>query len=130
MNKELIRLWNETVGPEDIVYHLGDFALGPKTTGFIVYPQLNGIKHLVIGNHDRSETHMKAMGWVSVQKELSLAVDGYRLYLRHHPGPVPDGYDYRLCGHVHDKWVREGNCINVGVDVRGYKPITLSELLK
>ena len=28
MNDELVQRWNEVVGPDDIVFHLGDFAWG------------------------------------------------------------------------------------------------------
>jgi calcineurin-like phosphoesterase family protein len=28
MNREIIARWNAVVGPEDTVYHLGDFAMG------------------------------------------------------------------------------------------------------
>ena len=28
MDEELIKRWNEKVGPDDIIYHLGDFAWG------------------------------------------------------------------------------------------------------
>ncbi len=31
MNEELIKRWNETVAPDDLVYHLGDFGLYIKT---------------------------------------------------------------------------------------------------
>ena len=31
MNKDLISKWNELVEPNDIVYHLGNFAWDPKT---------------------------------------------------------------------------------------------------
>lgn len=33
-----------------------------------------------------------------------------------------------LCGHVHDKWAELDNMINVGVDVRQYKPMSYGEV--
>ena len=33
-----------------------------------------------------------------------------------------------LCGHVHDQWVTTGFNINVGVDVRNYRPVSAVEL--
>jgi calcineurin-like phosphoesterase family protein len=44
--------WNAGVGPEDEVWHLGDFAR--STTGQVeeLLGTLNGHKHLIIGNND------------------------------------------------------------------------------
>ena len=51
MNEGLVKLWNEQVKPNDIVYILGDFSLNPKAVRDFA-PRLNGIKHLILGNHD------------------------------------------------------------------------------
>lgn len=53
MNEEIIRRWNETVGPDDTVYHLGDVALGPIRESLACIRRLNGHKILILGNHDR-----------------------------------------------------------------------------
>lgn len=52
MNTCIIESWNSTVGPDDTVYHLGDVALGDKSTWPDIFSKLNGTIHLVIGNHD------------------------------------------------------------------------------
>ncbi len=53
MNEMLIKNWNDRVGPDDHVYHLGDVALGSFEDSIKCVARLNGIKHLVVGNHDR-----------------------------------------------------------------------------
>lgn len=53
MNEMLIHNWNSVVGPTDHVYHLGDVALGTFEESMKCVGRLNGIKHLVVGNHDR-----------------------------------------------------------------------------
>lgn len=53
MNKALVDNWNAVVGPDDHVYHLGDVALGKIAESLPLVGELNGIKHLVVGNHDR-----------------------------------------------------------------------------
>ncbi len=46
----MIDHWNKTVGPDDLVLHLGDLAF----KGLDDYlPKLNGTILLVLGNHDR-----------------------------------------------------------------------------
>lgn len=52
MNEVLIKNWNETVGPDDTVYHLGDLALGDKSSWEGIFSRLNGYKVLIVGNHD------------------------------------------------------------------------------
>jgi len=53
MNEQLVENWNYFVKPEDTVYHLGDVALGSFLESLAYVGRLNGIKHLVVGNHDR-----------------------------------------------------------------------------
>ena len=51
MDVELIKRFNETVGPNDKVYFLGDVAMRAKELHRVM-PQLNGDKVLIKGNHD------------------------------------------------------------------------------
>jgi calcineurin-like phosphoesterase family protein len=53
MNDEIVRRWNEAVSPNDIVFHLGDVALGKIDNSLAQVSRLNGYKALVLGNHDR-----------------------------------------------------------------------------
>lgn len=53
MDEEIIRRWNETVGPDDTVFHLGDIALGPIEKSLALVSRLNGYKIAKLGNHDR-----------------------------------------------------------------------------
>lgn len=56
MNETLIDNWNQTVGKRDTVYHLGDFAFGSSNIG--IASRLNGVKKLVLGNHDTYPSHL------------------------------------------------------------------------
>ena len=51
MEGHIIALWNETVKPQDLVYHLGDFAWKTEDAKR-VRPLLNGSIRLIVGNHD------------------------------------------------------------------------------
>lgn len=144
MNRELIRRWNERVAPGDTVFHLGDFAMGPRSVIAPTRAKLNGKIHLVKGNHDRSVTAMLAEGFDVVTTEAGLFdyVDGMHIavFMHHHPVTdfatryplsMPGEWDMyiHLCGHVHEEFARQGNVINVGVDVSDFRPLTLAELL-
>jgi calcineurin-like phosphoesterase family protein len=50
MDEEMIKRWNETVGPKDKVYHLGDVVINRKSLQIL--DRLNGDKVLIKGNHD------------------------------------------------------------------------------
>lgn len=50
MDEEMVKRWNETVGPKDKVYHLGDVVINRKALSIL--DRLNGDKVLIKGNHD------------------------------------------------------------------------------
>jgi len=50
MDDEMVRRWNETVRPNDKVYHLGDVVINRKALKTL--HRLNGDKVLIKGNHD------------------------------------------------------------------------------
>jgi len=50
MDKEMVRRWNDTVRPNDKVYHLGDVVINRKALPIL--HRLNGDKVLIRGNHD------------------------------------------------------------------------------
>ncbi len=50
MDEEMVKRWNETVRPNDKVYHLGDVVINRKALKTLA--RLNGDKVLIKGNHD------------------------------------------------------------------------------
>ena len=50
MDEEMVKRWNETVRPNDKVYHLGDVVINRKSLQIL--ERLNGDKVLIKGNHD------------------------------------------------------------------------------
>ena len=50
MDEEMVKRWNETVKPNDKVYHLGDVVINRKSLA--IMHRLNGDKVLIKGNHD------------------------------------------------------------------------------
>jgi calcineurin-like phosphoesterase family protein len=77
--------WNEAVGPDDTVWHLGDLtrsrdadAIGARLA------RLHGAKHLLVGNND-GRAALAAEGWASIQHYAEIEEDGRRLVLCHYP---------------------------------------------
>ena len=56
------------------------------------------------------------------------------MYLTHKPNNYIDKFRINIVGHVHEAWkkkiIDDNILINVGVDVWGFKPINIQEILK
>ena len=132
MNEGLVERWNETVGPDDVVWHLGDFAIRQRPTVVAdLLARLNGRKHLVAGNNDPQETR-ELEGWESVQSYLEMEVDRVSLVLCHYPFRSWRGMGkgwVNLHGHSHGKLKPQARQFDVGVDVWGFRPVMLDEIL-
>ncbi len=50
MDEDMVKRWNETVRPNDKVYHLGDVVINRRALAIL--DRLNGDKVLIKGNHD------------------------------------------------------------------------------
>jgi calcineurin-like phosphoesterase family protein len=130
MDAAMIEAWNAAVGEEDEVWHLGDFArkLGdvPALLG-----RLHGRKHLIRGNNDDPAIG-SVPGWASVADYHEMEEEGRRLILCHYPFRSWNGQARRaidLHGHSHGKLKPLPRQFDVGVDARGFRPVTLAELL-
>lgn len=131
MNETLISNWNKTVGKQDIVYCLGDFALCGKDKLVEIGQRLNGRKRLILGNHDGAslKTYRDA-GFEYVYNHPILVDDFY--ILSHMPQHVqPDGLYANIYAHVHDdpsyKDVSPRSFCASSERIE-YKPILLSEI--
>jgi calcineurin-like phosphoesterase family protein len=118
------------VGPGDEVWHLGDVARrSADVPGLLA--RLNGTKHLVRGNNDPPATG-DAAGWASVQDYAEISVEGTLLVLCHYPFRSWNGQHRRslnLHGHSHGRLKPMPRQSDVGVDARGFRPVTLDALL-
>lgn len=136
MDAAMIANWQAVVGPTDLVYHLGDFAFGPVENIGRYLSQLPGRIVLIRGNHDRRPQAMRRFPFAAVDEEVTIQDVGVlgepwpagTFRLSHRPVNDPTATAC-LHGHVHEKWARQGNRINVGVDVRGFRPVSLEDLL-
>jgi calcineurin-like phosphoesterase family protein len=128
----LIAAWNAVVGPEDEVWHLGDFALGPSDGNIAeILASLSGTKHLIIGNNDGTGT-LRAPGWASIAHYAEITVDARRLVLCHYAFRTWNGIGrgaINLHGHSHNKLKPIPRQYDVGIDAQGPAPISLGQIL-
>lgn len=130
MDAMLIARWNARVAPGDTVWHLGDVARRAGDVAAML-AQLNGTKHLLAGNNDPDATRAAA-GWASVGDYAELTLDGQALVLCHYPFRSWNGQHrgaLNLHGHSHGRLKPMPRQFDVGVDPRGFAPVTLAELL-
>ncbi len=130
-DEALVERWNEVVGAQEEVWHLGDFALGPPPERIsALLAGLNGRKHLIIGNNDGAAT-LQA-GWASVAHYAEIVVDGRPLVLCHYPLRTWNGIGkgaVNLHGHSHGRLKPIARQYDVGVDVWGFRPVPLAAIL-
>lgn len=142
MNRDMVAKWNAMVGKDDLVIHMGDFGFGAPGRLLGIRQALNGKMLLIRGNHDsKPDKYLlptDKWAWSFQVGDIHMAhvppiMSEGKVYGRElRTEPVPEGTKVILCGHVHEKWAeleQDGiKYINVGVDVRGLRPVTAGEL--
>lgn len=143
MNEHIISQWNKVVHKKDVTYILGDITM-EKAAGYKHLDKLNGIKHVILGNHDRRQDVEKLLQYVN---SVSGAIKYKRKFLLTHIPVHSTELSFRFAvnihGHVHentiksfkwdyitseDKEVNHPKYCNVCAEVLDYTPKTLLEL--
>lgn len=131
MDEEMVKRWNETVGPNDKVYHLGDVVINRKSLS--IMERLNGDKVLIKGNHDI----FKLTDYTKYFRDIR----GYHvmngLILSHIPISKDSlaRFGCNVHGHTHGNRVMMGDVIDpdyfcVCVEQTDFRPIAFEEVQK
>jgi len=145
MHREMVRIWNNNIGQDDWVFHLGDFAFANEKHWF---DQLNGKKMLIIGNHDRlSPTKYKKIGFKFAETKTIFILYGRKVLLSHYPyrPPIEALAEHSDLGHITERpvdgglWLIHGHIhgcrgvldkqINVSWDQWG-KPLNINDIME
>ena len=82
--ERIIANWNEVIGEDDIIFHLGDFCLGGAAEWTRLLDRLNGKIYLIMGNHDRKNIRQGFMDrFEHVAMQMHIEVGKQRIYLNH-----------------------------------------------
>lgn len=136
MDRQLIERWNARVGKGDTIFHLGDIAWNEDAL-MRVCAELNGVKNLILGNHDTLEAGVYwEAGFKVVNGNYSYrAGDDEYVMLSHAPvhescltmpGVAILG---SIHGHVHEKPAPTERHVNVSVERTGYEPILVEDAI-
>lgn len=136
MDEAMIKAWNETVRPNDKVYHLGDVVINRKA--FKTLHRLNGDKVLIKGNHDIFRLDEYTPFFRDIR--ASHVMDG--MILTHIPIHKDGLYRFgtNIHGHLHANRVMMDNgygkniidpsYFNVSVECIDFKPILFEDVRK
>lgn len=149
-DQTLIHNWNSVVGPDDTVFHLGDFVFGGFPKWKEIRDQLNGHIYLIRGNHDDKQmTAGISTLFEDCLYQARIQIDGRTVYLNHFPfltfahwncDKYPkDQLHFALSGHTHIRNNDTGfdsrfaECYlptqyDVGVDFNNFTPISWEEI--
>jgi calcineurin-like phosphoesterase family protein len=148
MHRELSQNFMKTTQDAEEIYLLGDICTGLSAQEADAVVTLERLKeaaaflgvgtkpfHLLRGNHDLlpSDFYLSA-GLDSIATRLETKIAGHRALLCHDPAVAQRPNTLCVCGHLHHLFREHYNAernilvINVGVDVRGYKPVSEDEI--
>ena len=137
MNAMLVQEWNTTVGVDDLVYHLGDFAFLQASKATAIARMLNGRKILIQGNHDHKLLNDKTFRdcFEEVHMYHEINVDGNKVCMFHYPI-----HEWNQChrgavmfhGHVHAKptGLEKYRARDVGMDATGTVVVEMSDMVR
>lgn len=131
MNEAMISNWNAKVKEYEHGWIVGDFCFNDIDIGQSILNRLNGVKHLVKGNHDH--TSVKLSGWASISDYEELKIGSQHIVLSHYAMRVWNRSHYgawQLYGHSHGSLPDDPNLLSfdVGVDCHNYSPLSFEDV--
>lgn len=132
MDEDMVRMWNETVRPQDKVYHLGDVVINRKALP--IMSRLNGTKVLIKGNHDIFNLDDYTPYFKDIRAYHKLG-DFILSHIPMHPDSLARWCGGNFHGHLHTNRVMKDGEIDpkyfsVCVEQTGFRPILLEDAIK
>jgi calcineurin-like phosphoesterase family protein len=147
-DEAIIRNWNNKVGKDDVVFHLGDISFASYKQTNTILEQLNGEIYLILGNHDKMDDVKKLVNIKEYFPRLDLYVkdpwskdksEYQMLVLDHYPILSWNKKHYNswmIHGHCHGNLMKDHNydwyykqkVIDVGANCIDYTPISYQEI--
>lgn len=129
MNYQMIKRWNETVKPQDTIYHLGDFGFSKPEQNNRIAAQLNGQKFMILGNHDKSAP----IGFTRLGQCHEIYDGNHKVILCHYALRVWNKSHHgslHLYGHSHGSLPGDSQSLDVGVDCWDYYPTNIEQIIR
>lgn len=154
-NDSLVHIFNSLIGPDDTLYHMGDWSFGGKDAIREFRGRLHCKNiHLIFGNHDQhiepeNSEFRSLFSSCQYYKEIKLGGKhfilshyGMRVWNKSHKGSI------MLYGHSHGSldqlqpkftsstwigdgyWIKNYKTMDVGVDTNNLMPYSLTQILE
>jgi len=143
-DEHIINSWNKVVGKRDVTWILGDITM-EKIGPYPLLNRLNGIKKVILGNHDEPQHVPELLKYVNhvCAVQYKKVKDGPNIIFSHipiHPKELEYRFNINVHGHTHLNHIPDSNYdekynfydkryINVCAEMIDYKPKLLEELL-
>ena len=126
-DQHIIDQWNSVVKKRDVTWILGDITM-EKSSPYYLLDRLNGIKNVVLGNHDRPKDVTKLLNHVN--KVCSSYRRGKTMFthIPIHPCEL-DRFPINVHGHLHEKHILDDRYVNVSCEVIDYTPVEINSYL-
>lgn len=131
-DRDLVARWNAVVKPKDTVWHLGDVYFGGAANHDIL-GQLNGIKKLVLGNHDIYPLEIYQKYFTKIYGAFVFS-GSVLTHVPVHPSQLGSRFAYNVHGHTHHNTVesvlgRDPRYLCVSLEQTNLAPIELRVVL-
>jgi calcineurin-like phosphoesterase family protein len=149
MEGEIIERHNAVVGPDDVIYDLGDFAYrcSPEHAAECVR-RLNGRRTILWGNHDKPLRQAVRRGLLGdlvesgkvtfvgdpdprFQTGLNVVIGSQRIILAHYAQRTWQGAfrgAWHLYGHSHGNLQPFGKSMDIGGDAWDFRPVSFEDI--
>lgn len=123
----IIKKWNSVVHKRDIVYILGDVTMERPTT-YPLLDRLNGLKKVVLGNHDRPQDIPELLRYVHCVSGMEKYKGIFLTHCPIHPMELEHRVSRNIHGHIHEHIINDDRYHCVSCEQVDYTPRTLIEL--
>lgn len=141
MNNTIIDNWNKIVGPNDLIYNLGDFCFGNDDNHFnSLLKRLNGYHVFIKGNHDKVAERNKDKFYQFHYGYHEATINGQFIVMCHYPilsWNKKHRGSIMLHGHCHynlpstrKESTELGKIVDVGTDGNNFKPYSFDDIMK
>lgn len=133
-NVVMIDRWQQAVDDSDTIVHLGDLMLGKRDQFAPIAERLPGRKFMLkTGNHDRQSKRWYHEHGFPLIPEFWVDYRGWRVRFTHRPDEdhryVRFPRTLNVHGHVHSSTRADRRLINLSVEVTGFQPVWITDVL-
>ena len=135
MNEAIIANWNTIINPTNQVYILGDVSFTSNGETVRLLKRLNGIKHLIVGNHDKAlcRDHTFKSEFESINDYLELKYNKRYICMFHFPIESWNRKHHNaihLHGHMHsvNPEILTQRRMDVGLDSNNLVPYSIETI--